>query len=170
MSPRAASGGQSADSVTTVSELAGERYALTAALPIRTFAIAALVAIIGAALTGGSRALGLGPVVLALGVAGLGFAVALVLTAVILVSRLRSTLVLDTNGITLIRGRRTDRLAWSDIDRVNLAGRRLTFLTRQGSGTGFSVINPGSRTDPTFASLVVAIRSRLDANRGYRTG
>ena len=156
--------------MTDVSELGGERFALAAAPPIRTFAIASLVAIVGAALAVGSRALGLGPVVLALGVAGLGFAVALVLTAVILVSRLRTTLVLDTDGITLIRGRRTDRLPWSDIDRVNLAGRRLTFLTKQASGTGVSVINPGSRTDPTFMSLVAAIRRRLDANRGYRTG
>jgi hypothetical protein len=153
-----------------VSELGGERFVLTAAPPIRTLAIASLVAIIGAALTVASRALGLGPVVLALGVAGLAFAVALALAGVILVSQLRSTVILDTNGMTLIRGRRTDRLPWSDIDRVNLAGRRLTFLTKQASGDGVSVINPGSPTDPTFTSLVAAIRSRLDANRGYRTG
>jgi hypothetical protein len=152
-----------------VSELGSERFALTVAPPIRTLAIASLVAIIGAALTVASRALSLGPVVFALGVAGLVFAVALALAGVILVSRLRSTVVLDKNGMTLIRGRRTDRLPWSDIDSVNLVGRRLTFLTKQASG-GVSVINPGSPTDPTFTSLVAAIRSRLDANRGYRTG
>jgi hypothetical protein len=153
-----------------VGELGVERFTLTAPPPVRTLAIAALVAIIGAALAVASRALGLGPVVLALGVAGLSFAVALALAGVVLVSRLRSTVILDTNGMTLTRGRRTDRLSWSDIDSVNLAGRRLTFLTKQAGATGVSVINTGSPTDPTFTSLVAAIRRRLDANRGYRTG
>ena len=55
--------------VTHVSELGRERFALTAPPPVRTLAIAALLAIIGVALMVGSRALGLGPVVLVLGVA-----------------------------------------------------------------------------------------------------
>jgi hypothetical protein len=152
-----------------VSELGRERFALSAAPPVRTFAIAALVAIVGAGLMVGSRALDLGSVVLVLGLAGVAFALALALTAVILVRSLRSTLVLDTDGITLIRGRRTDRLPWSDIDRVSLVGQRLTFLTKQSRGTDVSVISPRSNTDPTFLSLVAAIRGRLDADRGYLT-
>jgi hypothetical protein len=155
--------------VTDVSELGRERFALTAPPPVRTLAIASPVAILGAGLMVSSRAFGLGPVVLVVGAVGLTFAVALALAGVVLVSRLRSTLVLDTDGITLIRGRRTARLPWSDIDRVSLAGQRLTFLTKPASGTGISVINPRSRTDPTFLSLVAAIRGRLDADRGYRT-
>jgi hypothetical protein len=118
----------------------------------------------------GSRALSLGPVVLVVGAAGLAFAIALALAGVILASRLRSTLVLDTDGITLVRGRRTERLPWSDIESVRLTGPRLTFLTKTASGTAVSVINPRGRTDPVFAALVTAIRDRLDVDRGYRTG
>ena len=117
----------------------------------------------------GSRALGLGSVALVLGIACVAFAVALALVGVILVGRLRSTLVLDADGITFIRGRRTDHLNWSDIDSVNLVGQRLTFHTKRADRTRVSVINPGSGTDPTFTSLIRVIRDRLDASRGYRT-
>jgi PH (Pleckstrin Homology) domain-containing protein len=153
-----------------VSELGSERFILTAPPPLRSLAIASLVAVVGAALTVSSRALRLGPAVLVLGIVTLGLAAALVLAAVILVSRLTSTLVLDADGITVRHGRRTERLAWSDIDSVRLTGQRLTFLTKPVSDAEVSVINPRSETDPNFASLVRAIRGRLDANRGYRTG
>jgi hypothetical protein len=155
--------------VTHVSELGRERFALTAPPPVRTLAIAALMAIIGVTLMVGSRAWGLGPVVLVLGIACLAFAVALALVGLILVNRLRSTLVLDDDGITVIRGRRTERLTWSDIDSVNLVGQRLTFHTKRAGRPRVTVINPGSGTDPTFTSLIRVIRGRLDASRGYRT-
>ena len=159
-----------AGSVTVVSELDRERFALTATPPVRTLAIASVVAVVGAILMVGSRAWGLGPVVLVLGAAGLVFAVALALAGVVLVNRFRATLVLDIDGITLTRGGRTKRLSWSDIESVRLAGQRLSFLTKTASGADVSVINPRGRTDPTFTSLVTAIRGRLDAHRGYRTG
>lgn len=156
--------------MTDVSELDSEHFTLTAAPPIRTLAIASLVSIVGAALMVGSRAFRLGPIALVLGAVGLTFAIALALAGVILASRLRSTLVLDTDGITVVRGRRADRLPWSDIDSVQLAGPRLTFLPKTASGVEVSVINPRARTDPTFTALVTAIRDRLDVDRGYRTG
>ena len=159
-----------AGSVTDVGEVDSERFALAAAPPIRTLAIASLVAIVGAALMVGSRALSLGSAALVVGAVGLAFAIALALAGVVLASRLRSTLVLDADGITLVRGRRTDRLPWSDIESVRLTGPRLTFLPKRSSGTDVSVINPRGLTDPTFAALVTAIRDRLDVNRGYRTG
>jgi hypothetical protein len=152
-----------------VSDLGGERFALTARPPVWALAIASLVAVVGAALAVGSRALGLGPVALVTGIVGLVLGVVLVLAAAILVVRLRSTLLLDGQGLTVLHGRRTDRLLWSDITSVNLAGPRLTFVTESASGTGVSILNPRSRTDPTFLALVAAIRDRLDADRGYRT-
>jgi hypothetical protein len=152
-----------------VSDLGGERFALTATPPVRALALASVVAVVGAALTVGSRALGLGPVVLVMGVAGLLLAAAVTLAVIILVTRVRSTLLLDPHGITVIRGRRTDHLPWSDINRVHLAGPRLTFVTEPAGDAGVSVINPRGRTDPTFVALVAAIRGRLDADRGYRT-
>ena len=152
-----------------MSDPGAERFALTAAPPVRPLAIASVVAIVGAALIVGSRVLGLGPVVLAVGVAGLGLAVALAVAALILAVRLRSTLVLDPDGITVIRARRTSRLAWSDIDRVSLAGPRLTLVTKASGGADVSVVNLRGQSDPTFVSLAMAIRGRLDADRGYRT-
>ena len=153
-----------------MSELGTERYTLTAPPPVRSLGIAALVSIIGAALTVSSRALGLGRVVLVLGIVALGLAAALVLSAVILVRRLQSTLILDADGITVVRGRRSQRLPWSNIDSVSLAGRRLTLQAKPASGSHVSVPTPMSPTDPTFTSLVAAIRGRLNSNRGYRTG
>jgi hypothetical protein len=155
--------------VTDVSDLGGERFALTATPPVRALAIASLVAVVGAALAVGSRALGLGRVALVAGVAGLVLGVVLALAAAILVVRLRSTLLLDSDGITVIRGRRTDQLPWSDITSVNLAGPRLTLVTKAASGIGVSVLNPRSSTDPKFLALLAAIRGRLDADRGYPT-
>ena len=152
-----------------MSDPGGERFALTAPPPVRALAIAAVVAMVGAALIVGSRALGLGPVVLAVGVAGLGLAVALSVAALILVARLRCTLVLDTDGIAVIRARRTNRLAWSDIDKVSLTGPRLTLVTKASDGADVSVVNLRGQRDPTFISLARAIRGRLDADRGYRT-
>lgn len=152
-----------------MSDLGEERFALTATPPVRSLAIASLVAVVGAALAVCSRALALGPIALIIGVIGLVLGVVLVLATAILVVRLRSTLVLDGQGVTVIRGRRTDRLSWSDVTSVNLAGPRLTFVTGSASGPGVSVLNPRGRTDPTFLALVAAIRGRLDADRGYRT-
>ena len=152
-----------------MSELGRERYTLTAPSPVRSFVIAALVSIIGAALTVGSRALELGRAVLIVGIIALGFATALVLSAVILMRRLQSTLVLDHDGVTVVRGRRSQRLPWSSIDSVSLAGRRLILQTKAAGGSQLSVINPRSASDPTFTSLVAAIRGRLNADRGYRT-
>jgi hypothetical protein len=153
-----------------VTELDRERFTLTPPPQVRSLAIASLVAILGAALTVSSRALGLGPVVLVLGIVALALSVALLLAVVILASRLHSTFVLETDKITVIRGWRTQRLDWSEIDSVTLAGHRLTFLTRAASGAELSVINPRSEGDPTFTALIAAIRARLDADRGYRTG
>jgi Bacterial PH domain len=155
--------------VRKVSDLGEERFALTAAPPVRALAIASVVAIVGAALMVGSRALGLGPFVLAVGATGLGLAVVLAIAAVVLVLRLRSTLVLDRDGITVIRARRTRRLSWSDIESVNLTGPRLTLVSKVSGRADVSVLNLRSQSDPTFISLVRAIQGRLDADRGYRT-
>lgn len=151
-----------------MSDRGEERFALTAAPPVPALAIASLMAAVGAALAVGSRAFDLGPVALVLGVATLLVGVLIALASVILLGRLRYTLLLDGYGISVTRGRRTDRLPWSDITSVNLAGPRLTLVTEPAGRSGVSVLNPRGRTDPTFLALIAAIRGRLDADRGYR--
>jgi hypothetical protein len=167
--PRSAPDAGPAGRVTGVSDLGGERFALTATPPVRALAIAAIAAIVGVALMVGSRMLGLGPVVLIIGCAALVGAVVVAVAAVVLVAWIRSTLVLDTDGITVTRGRQTSRMPWSTIKTVRLAGPRLTFVNKEPGGSDVTVLNPRSSTDPTFLALIAAIRGRLNADRGYRT-
>lgn len=113
-------------------------------------------------------ALDLPQVVMITGVIVMIFAVALAFVAVALTLRLRTTLALDPKSITIIRGRRRRVLGWSTIDIVRRQGRRLLLITKPGSGSDVTVVNPRAETDATFSALIVEIQQRLDANRGYR--
>ena len=113
-------------------------------------------------------ALDLAQVVMIAGVIVMIFAVALAAVAVALTLRLRTTLALDPESITIIRGRRRRVLGWSTIDIVRRQGRRLLLITKPGSGSDVTVVNPRAETDATFSALIVEIQQRLDANRGYR--
>ncbi len=113
-------------------------------------------------------ALDLPQVVMIAGVIVMIFAVALAVVAVALTLRLRTTLALDPESITIIRGRRRRVLGWSTIDIVRRQGRRLLLITKPGSGSDVTVVNPRAETDATFSALIVEIQQRLDANRGYR--
>ena len=113
-------------------------------------------------------ALDLPQVVMIAGVIVMIFAVALAVVAVALNLRLRTTLALDPESITIIRGRRRRVLGWSTIDIVRRQGRRLLLITKPGSGSDVTVVNPRAETDATFSALIVEIQQRLDANRGYR--
>jgi len=140
-------------------------FALRATPPVRAFAIAAgaaLVAIVmlGIALTGrASTALTVVGVVLLL------LGLALGLAAVVLARRLRASVRVDDQALTLRRGRRTQSLAWSDVGEVTLEGARLSLVAK--SGGSLEVVNPRTPGDPTFVALLRAIRKRLDADRGY---
>lgn len=113
-------------------------------------------------------ALDLAQVVMIAGVIVMIFAVALAVVAVALTLRLRTTLALDPESITIIRGRRRRVLGWSTIDIVRRQGPRLLLITKPGSGSDVTVVNPRAETDATFSALIVEIQQRLDANRGYR--
>ena len=113
-------------------------------------------------------ALDLPQVVMIAGVIVMIFAVALAFVAVALTLRLRTTLALDPESITIVRGRRRRVLGWSTIDIVRRQGRRLLLITKPGSGSDVTVVNPRAETDATFSALIVEIQQRLDANRGYR--
>ena len=113
-------------------------------------------------------ALDLAQVVMIAGVIVMIFAVALAVVAVALTVRLRTTLALDPESITIITGRRRRVIGWSTIDIVRRQGPRLLLITKPGSGSDVTVINPRAETDATFSALIVEIQQRLDANRGYR--
>ena len=145
----------------------GERFTLTAPPPVRALAIAAVTALVGAGLVVASRVLDLGPVVLIVGLVGLGLAIALPVAALILGARARADLVMEPDAITVRRSGQERRVPWADIDTVTLTGPRRTLARK--SGAALVVVNPRTPTDPTFAALLSTIQQRLDADRGYPT-
>jgi hypothetical protein len=144
-----------------------ERFTLTAPPPIRAFAIAAVTALVGAGLIVVSSVLDLGPVVLVIGLVGLGLGVALAVAALVLGARSRSDLVMDSEAITVRRAGQVRRVPWAEIESVTLTGPRLTLV--RTSGADLIVVNPRTPTDPTFLAVLAAIQRRLDRDRGYRT-
>jgi hypothetical protein len=131
-------------------------------------AISAGAAVIATGMIVLGSALDLPQVVMVAGVILMIFAVALAVVAVALTLRLRTTLILGKESITIIKGRRRRVVSWSTIDVVRRQGPRLLLITRPGSGSDVTVVNPRTETDVTFSALIVEIQQRLDANRGYR--
>ena len=104
-------------------------------------------------------------------IAGLGlmiFSVLLAVVALVLTVRLRTTLVLDSESITIIKGRRRQVVPWSTIDVVRRQGSRLLLITKPEGGSDVTVFNPRAETDATFSALIAEIQKRLNADRGYR--
>jgi hypothetical protein len=105
----------------------------------------------------------------AVAIAGVGlmiFACALAVVALVLTAWLRTTLALDPESITIVKGRRRRVVPWSTIEVVRRQGPRLLLITKPGDGEDATVVNPG--TDATFNALIAEIQRRLDADRGYR--
>jgi hypothetical protein len=113
-------------------------------------------------------ALELPQVVMIAGVALMVFAVVLAVVAVALTMRLRTTLILAPESITIINGRRRRVITWSTIDIVRRQGARLFLITKPRSGSDVTVVNPRAETDATFSALIAEIQKRLNADRGYR--
>jgi hypothetical protein len=113
-------------------------------------------------------ALDLPQVAIIAGVTLMIFAVALAAAAVALTVRLRTTLILNPDSITIIKARRRRVVSWPTIDIVRRRGRRLLLITKPGSVPDVTVINPRAETDATFSALIVEIQRHLDADRGYR--
>ena len=144
------------------------RFALAAPPPVRSLAISAGAAVMAAAMIVLGSALDLPQVVTVAGVGLLIFAAVLAVVALILTARLRTTLLLDPESITIIKGRRRRIVAWSMIDIVRRQGPRLLLITKPEAGADATVLNPGPGTEATFDALIAEVQRRLDADRGYR--
>jgi hypothetical protein len=131
-------------------------------------AISAGAAVIAAGMIVLGSALDLPQVVIIAAATLVTLAVALAVAAVALTVRLRTTLILDPDSITIIKGRRRRVVGWSTIAVVRRRGARLSLITKAGSASDVTVINPRAETDATFSALIVEIQRRLDADRGYR--
>jgi hypothetical protein len=131
-------------------------------------AISAGAALIAAAMIVLGSALDLPEVVIIAGVILMVFAVALAVAAIALTVRLRTTLILDPESITIINGRRRRVVGWSTIDIVRRQGPRLLLITKPGRGSDMAVVNPRAENDVVFSALIAEIQKRLAADRGYR--
>lgn len=143
------------------------RFTLTAPPPVRSLAISAVAAVMAAVMTVLGSALDLPRAVTVAGISLMIFAIMLAAAALLLIRRLRTTLILDSESITIVNGRRRRVLSWSTIDRVRQLGPRLLLITKPDGGADATVVNPRAENDATFEALLGEIRQRLDADRGY---
>ena len=151
---------------------------------MRSLAISAVAAVIAAAMIVLGSALDLLQVITIVGVSLMIFSCLLAVVALVLTARLRTTLALDSESITIIKGRRRRVVPWSTIDVVRRQGPRLLLITKPGDGMDATVVNPPTATDATFDALIAEVQRRLDADaamdeflkrvpgapRGQRTG
>jgi hypothetical protein len=144
------------------------RFTLTAPPPVRSLAISAVAAVMAAVVIVLGSALDLPPAVTIAGVGLMIFAVALAVVALVLTARLRTVLILDSESITIIKGRRRRVVPWAMIDTVRRRGPRLSLITKPGGGSDVTVVNPRAATNATLSALITEIQKRLDADRGYR--
>jgi hypothetical protein len=131
-------------------------------------AISAGAALIAAAMIVLGSALDLPQALIIAGLTLMMFAVALAVVAVALTVRLRTTLILDPESITIINGRRRRVVSWSSIEIVRRQGPRLLLITKPGSGSDLTVVSPRAEPDVMFSALIAEIQKRVDADRGYR--
>lgn len=145
-----------------------QRFELKPVLPIRAMALASAAAVLGAALIVVSAAAEWPTVVTVLGVILLVFGAALTLMAVLLVTRVRSLVLLTPDELAVRRGKSSQSMAWSQVASVDLSGPRLTVTAKAGEPQSLTIVNPRTTTDPVFLALVTELQRRLDADRGYQ--
>jgi membrane protein YdbS with pleckstrin-like domain len=144
------------------------RFVLTALPPLRSLAISSVSAVIAAAMIVFGAALELPQAVAIAGIVLMVFAVVLAVVALLLTARLRTTLILDSQSITIARGRHRRVVPWSMIQTVKMQGPRLLLITAPEAGSDAEIVNPRPSTDATLAALIAEIQRRLNADRGYR--
>lgn len=132
---------------------------------MRAFAVAAVLAVVGAIVILVGDQLGWGLAGLVVGLVVIGLGVVLALAGVGAMVRMRVTVEMDDVGFTVIGpdGERSGE--WADVMRVtqSTSGRRITFHNRDLSKLHLVSHSEGVE----MARLKAAIAEHLDASRGY---
>ena len=144
-----------------------QRFVLVARPPVRALAIAAGTEVLGALLLVGWQALDLPLVVAVLGALLLAFGTVLLAAAVVLGGRLRTLVELTPETLRVTRAGRSRSVPWAAVQEVTLNHPQLQVVT-EDPAEGVVITNPRGPADPRFASLLDALRQRLDTDRGYR--
>lgn len=137
--------------------------------PVRAYALAGLIAAVGAVLAVVASSAGWGSGAVALGLALLVAGVVLLAAAVVAARRMRVRVDLTESGYH-ISGPGGDREGpWSEVSRITLAadGHRLTLHHSPEHRT--LLVTPNGPHDAELERLGQAMARRLDADRGYRT-
>lgn len=141
-------------------------YVMTPTAPVRPFAIAAVVDLIGAA----ALVFGIDRDITALIVIGaVLFAVGsvLLIAAVTLLQRVRTAVRTDDDGIEIRSGGRTANARWQEITKVT-ADQRMIYLERSDNRPPLQIQSPRGGEDPVLKDIADELTTRLDQNRGYR--
>ena len=144
-----------------------QRFTLTPPPPVRPMAIAAGTVVVAVVLLVLWRSAELPLVVGVLGALLLLLGVALAVAALVLTARLRAEVLLEADGVTVVRRGRRRSLTWDAVDSVTMEHPRLTLVASEPSQS-LVVVNPRPATDRRFASLAGTLTDRLDRERGYR--
>jgi hypothetical protein len=140
---------------------------------VRGVAIGAIGDLVGAVLfvIGIDRAVSW---LIALGVVLFVFASGLLTAALLVRLRIRTTVLLDTDTITIRSGGRSAQAQWSQITRVQTDGRTI-YLRLDPGATGqidaeaLKIDSPRGDLDPQFRALADDLTRSLDHDRGYQS-
>lgn len=148
-----------------------QRYVLSSALPVRGVAIGAIGDLLGAVLFVVGISGGLGWLV-TIGIIIFVLCSALLVAALLVRLRLRTTVVLDADAVKIHSAGRSAQAAWGQINSVS-ADRHTLYLgvdpgPDEAQPQTLKIDSPRGDQDPQFAALSEQLAERLDNDRGYR--
>ena len=130
--------------------------------------IAAVCSLVGAVSVVASLMLRWPPVFGVLAVVVMTFGLAVSVFTLLSQSRYQTTVIIDRDTVTMINGRRRRVLNWTEVAEVTTQGPYLVFNPLGDGRREVVLFDPRQTSSQLFADLVDALRTRLDASRGYR--
>lgn len=144
-------------------------YILRPQPPMRAFALAAGLSMLGAILVVICAATHAHTAFMVISVIVLALGVLLLVAGLISMRRLRSYVDLTDDGYTVRTPGRTRSGAWDDVTKVTTSQEGAHLTLYQGQVGRTHILAPGNVASAEMLALGEDIASRLDQNRGYRT-